>query len=35
MILNDESEAFINKKIHELQYIKAGYLYHHFAGDKR
>ncbi len=34
MILNDENEANINKKIHELQYIKAGYLYHHFAGDK-
>jgi len=32
MILNDENEAYINKKIHELQYIKAGYLYNHHAG---
>ena len=32
MILNDENEAYTNKKIHELQYIKAGYLYNHHAG---
>lgn len=32
LILNDENEAHINKKIHQLQFTKAGYLYNHHAG---